>query len=376
MLDLQKMRKDIDVIDTQIVKLFEERMKICEDVAQFKIETGKPVFDKNREQEKLEALGSKAHNDFNRCGVQELFEQIMSISRKRQYQLLQENGIEEKSDFVKIEDLKKENATVVFQGVEGAYSFAAMHTFFGDQIKSFHVDTWKDAMEEIKKGKADFAVLPIENSTAGIVQDIYDLLTEYDHVIVGEQIIPCEHVLMGLPGTSLFDIRTVYSHPQALMQCREFLEEHRDWQQMEWNNTAAAAKKVAGDKDPSQAAIASRYAADHFGLAVLQEGIYSNVNNSTRFIIVTKKKIYCRDARKISVSYELPHESGSLYNSLSHFIYNGLNMTKIESRPIMERNWEYRFFVDFAGNLSDSTVKNALRGLKSEAQNLRVHGNY
>ena len=107
MLDLQKMRKDIDVIDTQIVKLFEERMKICEDVAQFKIETGKPVFDKNREQEKLEALGSKAHNDFNRCGVQELFEQIMSISRKRQYQLLQENGIEEKSDFVKIEDLKK-----------------------------------------------------------------------------------------------------------------------------------------------------------------------------------------------------------------------------------------------------------------------------
>ena len=93
--------------------------------------------------------------------------------------------------------------------------------------KSFHVDTWKDAMEEIKKGKADFAVLPIENSTAGIVQDIYDLLTEYDHVIVGEQIIPCEHVLMGLPGTSLFDIRTVYSHPQALMQCREFLEEHR-----------------------------------------------------------------------------------------------------------------------------------------------------
>ena len=128
MLDLQKMRKDIDVIDTQIVKLFEERMKICEDVAQFKIETGKPVFDKTREQEKLEALGSKAHNDFNRCGVQELFEQIMSISRKRQYQLLQENGIEEKSDFVKIEDLKKENATVVFQGSLAIRSKAFMWT--------------------------------------------------------------------------------------------------------------------------------------------------------------------------------------------------------------------------------------------------------
>ena len=160
------------------------------------------------------------------------------------------------------------------------------------------------------------------------------------------------------------------------MQCREYLEEHRDWQQMEWSNTAAAAKKVADEKDPAQAAIGSRHAAKHFGLTVLEEGIYSNVNNSTRFIIVTREKIYCRDARKISVSYELPHESGSLYNSLSHFIYNGLNMTKIESRPIMERNWEYRFFVDFEGNLSDSAVKNALRGLRSEAQNLRVHGNY
>ena len=120
---------------------------------------------------------------------------------------------------------------------------------------------------------------------------------------------------MGLPGTSLSHIRTVYSHPQALMQCREFLEKHRDWQQMEWNNTAAAAKKVADEKNPAQAAIASRYAAEHFGLAVLEEGIYSNVNNSTRFIIVTREKIFCRDARKISVSYELPHESGSLYNT-------------------------------------------------------------
>ena len=117
MLDLQKMRNDIDEIDTRIVKLFEERMKICENVAQFKIETGKPVFDKSREQEKLDSLGGKAHNDFNRCGVQELFQQIMSISRKRQYQLLQENGMEEKSDFVKIDGLKKQNATVVFQGV-------------------------------------------------------------------------------------------------------------------------------------------------------------------------------------------------------------------------------------------------------------------
>ena len=251
-----------------------------------------------------------------------------------------------------------------------------MNTFFGKDIKSFHVDTWKDAMEAIKNREADFAVLPIENSTAGIVQDNYDLLTKYDHVIVGEQIIPCQHALVGLPGTSLEEIKDVYSHPQALMQCREFLESHREWTTHEFGNTAAAAKKIAEDKDKTQAAISSPYAAEFFGLAVLKENIYTNAGNSTRFIIVTKEKIYCRNAGKISVSYELPHESGSLYNSLSHFIYNGLNMTKIESRRIHGRNWEYRFFVDFEGNLSDSAVKNALRGLEAETQNFRIHGNY
>lgn len=213
MLDLGKMRDEIDVIDSEIVRLFEKRMKICENVAQFKIETGKPVFDKSREQDKLKTLGAKAGSDFNRCGVEELFQQIMSISRKRQYQLLQENGIEEPSDFTKIDFINKENVTVVYQGVEGAYSYGAMKTFFGEDVKNYHVATWKDAMEEIKFGRADYAVLPIENSTAGIVQDNYDLLTKYDHVIVGEQIIRCQHVLTALPGATLSDIRTVYSHP-------------------------------------------------------------------------------------------------------------------------------------------------------------------
>lgn len=376
MLDLQKLRKEIDVIDNQIVELFEKRMSIAEQVANFKIETGKPVFDRAREQQKLQSLGEKTHTSFNHCGIQELYQQIMSISRKRQYQLLQEHGVEEKHIFTPVDALKKEGVTVVFQGVEGAYSHAAMKQFFGKNIDSYHVDTWKEAMEEIKQGKALYAVLPIENSTAGIVQDNYDLLTEYNHVIVGEQIIRCQHVLMGIPGASPADIKDVYSHPQALMQCREFLNSHKEWTSHEFSNTAAAAKKIAEDKDRTKAAIASPYAAECFGLSILQEGIYSNPGNSTRFIIVTKNKIYRKDAAKISVSYELPHESGSLYNSLSHFIYNGLNMTKIESRPIMDRNWEYRFFVDFEGNLSDSAVKNALLGLASESQNLRIHGNY
>ena len=376
MLDLTQLRDKIDNIDSQIVRLFEERMAVAEKVARFKIETGKPVFDPQREKEKLETLSSQAVSEFNSRGIYELYRQIMSISRKRQYQLIAEQQNTAPPLFSPVDSLKKEGVTVVFQGVEGAYSYAAMNTFFGKNIKSFHVDTWKDAMEAIKNQEADFAVLPIENSTAGIVQDNYDLLTKYDHVIVGEQIIPCQHALVGFPGTSLAEIKNIYSHPQALMQCREFLESHKEWVTHEFGNTAAAAKKISEEGDKTQAAISSPYAAEFFGLSVLKENIYTNAGNSTRFIIVTKDKIYCRNAGKISVSYELPHESGSLYNSLSHFIYNGLNMTKIESRPIHGRNWEYRFFVDFEGNLSDSAVKNALRGLEAETQNFRIHGNY
>ena len=374
--DLQELRKQIDEIDDAMVSLFEKRMSIAEQVANYKIETGKPVFDEAREQEKLQSLGEKTHTSFNCCGIQQLYQQIMSISRKRQYQLLQAYDPKDLAGFTPVTKLEKKDARVIYQGVEGAYSHAASIAFFGDEGNCRHVDTWKDAMEAIKNGSADYAVLPIENSTAGIVQDNYDLLTQYDHVIVGEQLVPCQHVLMGLPGTELCEIQHVYSHPQALMQCRDFLNAHPDWNIYPYRNTAKAAKKVAQEQDRSQAAIASPYAAEYFHLSVLQEGIYSNPGNSTRFIIVSKQKIYCKDAKKISVSFELPHTSGSLYSSLSHLIYNGLNMTKIESRPVLSQNWEYRFFVDFEGNLNDSAVKNALRGLENEVQNLRIHGNY
>lgn len=376
MLDLLEIRKQIDEIDDEILKLFEKRMQLCSDVADFKITTGKKVFDKERELSKLAALEEKAGSDFTKHGIVELFQQIMSMSRKLQYQLLEKHGIEAVDEYNLVEDIKKEGATVVFQGVEGAYSYAAMLEFFGSDITSYHVEQFRDAMEEIKYNRADYAVLPIENSTAGIVQDIYDLLVEYDTFIAGEQIIRCEHALLGLPGASLQDIKSVYSHPQALMQCREYLEGHRDWKQVKWQNTAGSAMQIAQEKDSSKAAIASEHAAKFYGLEILEPHICRNANNSTRFIVVGKHKNYTEKANKISVCYELPHESGSLYNSLSHFIYNNLNMTKIESRPIVSRNWEYRFFVDFEGNLNDSAVKNAIRGLKQEVNQFRVLGNY
>ena len=375
MADLTELRGQLDEIDGQIVALYEKRMDVCKEVAGYKIDTGKKVFDRQREQEKLAKVKSLTHNDFYARGAAELFELLMSVSRKLQYRMLTENGVQGRLPFIGVDELDIQKARVVFQGADGAYSQAAMMKYFGNQIKSFHVDTFREAMEAIDEGAADFAVLPIENSTAGIVSENYDLLAEFEEYIVGEQIIKIEHCLLGLPGTRMEDIKTVYSHPQSLMQSAKFLSEH-DWQLISMQNNAFAAKKVASDGRMDQAAVASEHAAEIYGLEVLKKGVNQSGSNSTRFIIVTNQRIFLRDAKKISICFEVPHESGSLYHVLSHFIYNDLNMTRIESRPIPERSWEYRFFVDFEGNLADEAVKNALRGIREEAIGLRILGNY
>lgn len=374
--DLGELRGRIDEIDEQIVRLYEERMDVCRGVAEYKIANGKKVFDRAREEEKISKVKLLTHTDFTRQGIEELFEQIMSMSRKMQYQMLTESGSIGRLPFMEVDRLDTRNARIVFQGAEGSYSQAAMQQYFGDHINSCHVDTFRDAMGAIEEGSADFAVLPIENSTAGIVSEIYDLLVEFENYIVGEQIIPIEHCLMALPGTKLTDIKTVYSHPQSLMQSARYLQDHPDWKQVSMKNNAFAAKKVMDDQDRAQAAIAGAYAAKVYGLEVLEQGINDSTSNSTRFIIVSNQKIFKKDANKISICLEIPHRSGSLYHILSHFIYNHLNMTKIESRPIEDRNWEYRFFIDFEGNLSQSAVKNALRGLREETRNMKILGNY
>jgi len=375
MRDLAELRQEIDEIDQQMVALFERRMGISEEVAAFKVATGKRILDKERENVKIEAVKALTHNAFNRIGVEELYKQLMAMSRKLQYQMMEKQAVG-RLPFVMVDALEKKNVRVVYQGVEGAYSQQAMFEFFGEDVNHFHVERWRDAMEAIAEGMADYAVLPIENSTAGIVNDNYDLLQEFDNYIVGEQMLSIRHSLLGTQDACLSDIRTVYSHPQGLMQCARFLDENRQWQQISLQNTAVAAKKVAVDQDKSQAAIASALAGKQHGLKVLQEGINYSGQNATRFLIVTNQRIFCRDAGKVSICFEVSHESGSLYNVLSHFIYNNLNMCRIESRPIADRNWEYHFFVDFEGNLNDSAVKNALRGIREEALNLKILGNY
>ena len=193
---------------------------------------------------------------------------------------------------------------------------------------------------------------------------------------MAETILPVVHTLSGLPGAKISDIQRVYSKAEALMQTSRFLEDHSDWQKISVVNTAIAAKKVLKEQDITQGAVCSAYAAKVHGLSVLVEGINDDPDNCTRFIVVTNQKIYLKNASKISIRFELPHQSGSLYGILSHFIYNDLNMTKIESRPIKGKQWEYRFFVDFEGNMEDGAVKNAIRGLREETRNLKILGNY
>ena len=376
MATLEEMRKELDVIDGQITSLYEKRMEICAEVADYKIKNGRKVFDRTRENEKLAAVAAGMSTEFNKKGIKELFEQIMSMSRKLQYQRLTDAGALGKLPFIGLDKLDMEGVRVVFQGVEGANNQAAMEQYFGKDVNYFHVAAFRDAMEAIEEGSADYAVLPIENSSAGAVVQVYDLLVEFENYIVGETVLPIRHMLAGVKGTTLSSIERVYSHPQGLMQTSRYVDAHAGWQQISIANTAVAAKKMLEDKDVTQAAVCNEYAANLYGLDILARNINDETDNSTRFIIVTNQKVFLKNASKISICFEVPHESGSLYHLLSHFIYNDLNMTKIESRPVEGRSWEYRFFVDFEGNMADPAVKNAIRGLREEAMNLKILGNY
>lgn len=375
-MDLIECREKLDSIDAEIVRLFEERMDICAEVAKDKIKTGKRIFDQERENAKLEKVKSLVSDDFRKHGVEELFIQLMSMSRKLQYGILESSGVKGRIPFIEVDKLDIEGATVVYQGTEGAYSQQAMQTFFGEDVRSFHVDTFREAMLAIAEGNADFGVLPIENSSAGIVSENYDLLVDFENYIVAEQIIDINHCLVGLAGTKESDIERIYSHEQALMQCAQYLDTQKSAERIKYPNTALAAKKIVEDGNPHQAAIASRSAAKLYGLDIIKENINFSNRNSTRFIIVTNQKIYKTDAKKISICFEIPHESGSLYRIISNFIYNDINMNRIESRPLPDRPWEYRFFIDIDGNLREPGVKNAIRGIREETKNMKILGNY
>ncbi len=376
MFDLNEIRKNIDATDREIIRLLERRIGYSKEVAAHKKDVGKKVYDGDRERQKLEGIGNIIEKEDNLADIQKIFEQIMLDSRKIQYRELEKNGMSMLDPYETVDEIPKKDVKVVYQGVPGAYAYIAMKRFFGEEAQELSVRTWRDALEMITGGQADFAVLPLENSTAGSVTEVYDLLSDYPVYIVAEEFVEIDHNLLALPGADIEDIRTVYSHAQALFQCASFLEEHKDWDKISTPNTAASAKKVNEDGDKTCCAIASKEAGDLYGLKILKEKINDLTGNTTRFVIVTKERRFRKNAGKVSVIFETPNEKGTLYNLLSQIVYNDLNMMKIESRPLRSKKWDSRFFVEFEGNLEDPGVKYALRGMYEEAKSMRLLGNY
>lgn len=372
--DLSVTREEIDAVDKQIVDLIEKRMDLALEVAKYKMSTGKPIYDRERELQKLEKLGGMASTEFNAKGIQELFLQIMSISRRYQYGVIGDQDQTIDKMFTPIDQLNIHKHTrVVYAGVPGAFAEAAMIEYFGEEIVSSNVKEFYEVAKLVAEGEADYGVLPIENSSGGFVSGIYDLLDRYQLSIVGEQLVRVNQCLLGIPGTDISKVQTVFSHPQGLIQAKEYLED-KSWKQMSMNNTALSAKKVRDDGDVTQVAIASERAAKLYGLSVLNPQLNVADNNTTRFVIVSNKKEYMKKANKVSISFALAHECGSLYNILAHFIFNNVNMTSIESIPLTGKQWEYCFFVDFEGNLGDDEVKNALKGIMAETDDFRILG--
>lgn len=372
--DLQESRKKIDEVDKKIVELFEERMKLAMDIADYKRSVGKPIFDASREEEKIAALTALTEDDFNKKAIADLFRQIMSLSRRLQYNILDNTeglGAQE------IDEIATTSATrVAFFGEKGSYTEQAMLEYFNGEVTQVSKSTFEEVMQCVKNGEVEFGVLPIENSSTGTISDIFDLLAEYDNFIVGEHMVKIEHYLWGVPGAKLSDIKKVYSHPQPLLQCSKFLESHPDMKKIEWGSTSGCARLVQEENDITQAAIASKRAGESLGLCVLKSGINNEDSNSTRFIIISRKKMFLKAADRTSICCEVLHKSGALYHTLFHFIYNNVNMTKIESRPIPGKAFAYRIFIDIEGNLESASIKNAMHCIMEEAIELKILGCY
>lgn len=262
--------------------------------------------------------------------------------------------------------------SVAYQGIEGSYGSEAARGYFGAAAVLAPQESFEDVFGAVTAGVCAYGVVPVENSITGSVLQNYDLLDSCSCHITGEYILSVNHVLLGIKGAALSDIRQVYSHEQGLLQCGKFLSQHKDWQQIPYFNTAVAAKFIAGQKDIHKSAIASRYAGEKYGLEVLARDVSDSANNSTRFFVVAAQRETAPDANKASILFTLKHEKGSLAKALVHL--SGLNLTRIESRPSPHTNWEYRFYVDIEGDMTD--FENILPGLNQYCTSVRLLGMY
>jgi chorismate mutase / prephenate dehydratase len=372
---LDQLRKRINACDEEGIRYLSERITLAKEIAQVKLADTLPVYHPDREREILLKIREKFPDSLH-PKIESVMSTILRISREVQYEMVYPH----RTDWL-IRSLIDEAPheihvpkTVACQGIEGSYSHLAASVLFPDSQR-IPVTSFEECIEKIKNKTCDSAFLPLENTTAGTVNDVYDLIV-HSQVFINQSVsIPINHQLVLLPESRLDDIRRVISHPQALAQCSEYIRE-RGWERIFAENTAYAVRTVLDLDDPTLCAIASAKAGNLNCLTVLDEPICDSHHNRTRFVALSNHLTLDERSEKMSIFFTLPHQSGSLSSVLSIFADRGLNMTKIQSRPVPEKPWEYGFWVDLTAKTNDMNALVTLLQLSDELPFLQLLGWY
>lgn len=376
-MDLNDYRKQIDDIDRQLLALFGQRMEVAAAIAAYKKEHGLPVLDGKREREKLLDVAAKTPDDLKDYAVS-LYSLLFELSRSHQTRMLGTNTALTEQIARAIENTPKlfpGSAAVACQGVEGAYSQLACDRLF-KLPNVFYFSNFEAVFSAIEKGLCQYGVIPVENSTAGSVNAVYDLMMRHDFRIVRSLRLKVDHNLLANPGAKLSDIREICSHEQAIAQCSAFLQEHPEITVVRCENTAAAAKRVAQSGRKDVAALSSRSCAELYGLTCLASNVQDQGNNFTRFICISKNLEIYPGADRTSLMMVLPHRPGSLYKVLSRFYALGINLNKLESRPMPERNFEFMFYFDLETSVYTPQFQQLMAELPSLCEEFSYLGSY
>lgn len=376
-MELQDYRKKIDEIDAQMTALFAERMQTAAKIAAYKKEHGLGVLDAGRERQKLSEIAALAGEEFEDAAMS-LYSLIFELSRGYQSWLLGTSAELPKKIEQAIQNtpqLFPPKAIVACQGVEGAYSQQACEKLFRTP-NVFYFSTFDAVFSAIEQGFCQYGVIPLENSTAGSVNKVYDLMTKHKFSIVRSVRLKIDHALLALPGAKLSEIREIYSHEQAISQCVQFLQSLGDVKIVRCENTAAAAKLVAESGRRDIAALAARSCVGLYGLECLQSSVQDQGNNYTRFICISRGLEIYPGADRTSLMMVLPHKPGALYKVLSRFYALGVNLNKLESRPMPERNFEFMFYFDLDTSVYSPQFIQLMGELQSISEEFAYLGSY
>ena len=367
-MSLDKLRDEINRIDKEIHDLFIERMNVSREVAIFKQEHNLPVFQANREDEIINKVRDNSPENLKNSS-EVLFKNIMDISKCKQQQELYKNSCEINAEiFPPNKDFK-----VGCPGTIGAYTHIAAKKLFPENDIKFYYN-WNEVFEAVENREIDFGILPIQNSTAGTVSLTYELMKEYDFYITSSVLVKISHCLAVKKGTDLKQVKKVISHQQALAQCSDFIKAH-NFEPVEYVNTALAAEYILHSNE-QLSTICSEEWANALGLEIVNTEIANANENYTRFICISKDIYISDNADVISVSLSLPHTTGALYRLLTKFSVIGLNLLRIESKPIASKDFNVVFYLDFAGSVKQPEVAQIIAALKSELDYFKFLGNY